>query len=254
MEEILVFQHDPLEDLGIFSQVLEAQRWIFRTIRLFQGEIPTEDWANVRALIILGGPMGGDEDRYPFLRLEKTLIRAALKEKIPMLGVSLGAQLIAAATGAEVYRGNFKEIGWFPVSLAPEGQLDSLLGYLPERPMVFQWHGEGFDLPQGALRLASSLYYDNQAFRIGRSCYGLQFHLEMTPAMIDRWVDEHWKELAGIPYVSPDKIRADTRSYSRELNYYGARFFSEFVRRLSTSKGRRKDAQQKNETESVGDR
>jgi len=252
MEEILVFQHDPLGDLGVFTQVLEAQRRSFRTIRLFQGEIPIEDWANVRALIILGGPMGAHEDdRYPFLRLEKVIIRTALKQKIPILGVSLGAQLIAAATGAEVYHGNFKEIGWFPVSLAPEGQLDSLLGYLPERPMVFQWHGEGFDLPQGALRLASSLHYDNQAFRIGRSVYGLQFHLEMTPAMIDRWIDEHWKELARIPYVSPDKIRADTRSYSRELKYYGERFFSEFVRRLLSKDGMR-NSRQRHETEGIG--
>lgn len=245
MEDILVFQHDPQEDLGIFAHVLGRHQLSLRYIRFFQDEMPPEDWEDVRALVILGGPMGAqEENQYPFLKWEKTIVRTALKQGIPILGICLGAQLIAAATGGEVYQGNFKEIGWYPISITIEGQMDSLLGYLPEKPTVFQWHGDGFDLPKGAQRLASSVYYDNQAFRIGRNVYGLQFHLEATPTMIERWMDHHWKELAQIPYISPDKIRADTRSYSETLKYYGERFFSEFIRRVIAPKQRREEGQQ----------
>jgi len=245
MEDVLVFQHDPQEDLGIFAQILERHELGFHYIRLFQGEMPPEDWDNVRALVILGGPMGAyEEDLYPFLKWEKTIIRTAVKEEIPTLGICLGAQLIAAASGAAVYPGNIKEIGWYPVSVTPEGQMDSLLGYLPEKPTVFQWHGDSFELPKGARRLASSLSYDNQAFRIGKNIYGLQFHLEVTPPMIDRWIDQYWKELAPLPYISTDKIRADTRSYSQALKYYGERFFSEFVRRISAFKSRKEERHQ----------
>lgn len=233
MKHLLVFQHDPLEDLGIFAQVLEKHKVSFRHVRFYEGDMPAEHWEGVGALVILGGPMSiREEDRYPFLRLEKTIIRTAIKEGMPTLGICLGAQLIAAATGAEVYQGNIQEIGWFPVSVTPEGQMDPLLGYLPNKASVFQWHGDGFELPKGAQRLTSSFFYHNQAFRIGRNIYGVQFHLEVTAAMIERWIDHYWKELAQVPYISPDKIAADTVSYSPALKHYGERFFSEFVHRL----------------------
>lgn len=245
MEDILVFQHDPQEDLGSFAQLLERHQLVFRYIHLFQGEMPPEDWENVGALVILGGPMGAyEEERYPFLKWEKTIIRTAAKEEIPILGICLGAQLIAAASGAAVYPGSIKEIGWYPVSVTPEGQMDSLIGYLPEKPTVFQWHVDSFDLPKGALRLASSTSYDNQAFRIGKSVYGLQFHLEVTPPMIDQWLDHYWKELVPVPYISTDKIRADTRAYSQTLKYYGERFFSEFIRRISAFKNKKEERHQ----------
>jgi GMP synthase (glutamine-hydrolysing) len=245
MEDILVLQHDPLEDLGIFAQVFEKHQVGFRYVRLFHGETPTEEWGDVLGLVLLGGPMGvHEEERYPFLKWEKTILRTALKQEIPILGVCLGAQLIAAAAGAEVYQGNFKEIGWYPVSVTPEGQVDSILGYLPEKPTVFQWHGDGFGLPRGALRLASSAHYDNQAFRIGKNVYGLQFHLEVTSAMIESWMDQHWKELAQIPHISQDKIRADTRSYSQTLKHYGERFLSEFIRRVLGLRKQREERSQ----------
>lgn len=242
MEDILVFQHDPLEELGIFAPVLEKHGLSFRYLRLFQDEMPAEDWEGVKALVILGGPMNVyEEARYPFLRWEKTIVRTAIKAGIPLLGICLGAQLIAAAMGAEVYRGNLKEIGWYPISITAEGQLGSLLGYLPEKPTVFQWHGDGFDLPKGAQRLASSLHYDNQAFRIGRYVYGLQFHLEVTAEMIERWIAHHSRDLAQVPYISPDKILADGRTYSPQLKYYGERFFSQFIRRAFDARGRKEE-------------
>src|SRR5215467_2673681 len=156
MAEVLVFQHDPFEDLGFFAEVLEKQGAIYRVIRLFHGEMPTENWERIAALIILGGPMNCyDEDEFPFLRWEKRIIRAAIDETVPVLGIGFGAQLIALTLGAMVYHGRVKEIGWSPVSITPHGQVDSLLGYRPENATVFQWHGDGFELPSGAIRLAS---------------------------------------------------------------------------------------------------
>jgi GMP synthase (glutamine-hydrolysing) len=119
MEEILVFQHDPFEDLGVFAE-----------------------------LIVLGGPMSvQDEATCPFLRWEKRIIHAAVNDGVPILGVSLGAQLIASTLGTSIYRGPVKEIGCSSVSITPYGQVDSLLGYLPENATVFQWHSDGFELP-----------------------------------------------------------------------------------------------------------
>jgi GMP synthase (glutamine-hydrolysing) len=151
----------------------------------------------------------------------------------------LGAQLIASTLGTQVFHGPVKEIGWSPISITPHGQVDSLLGYLPESATVFQWHSDGFELPPGAIRLASSAHYSNQAFRVGKTIYGLQFHLEVTPRMIARWIDERSKDLALAPYVLPDKILADTHSYAPTLKYYAERFLSEFVRRVSRSRTRK---------------
>ena len=245
MEDILVFQHEPEEGLGSFARILEQRNMGFRYIRPFSDEMPAESWEEVKALIILGGPMGVyEEEKYPFLKWEKTIIRSAIKNSIPLLGICLGAQLIASAVGAEVHPGNFKEIGWYPVTMTLEGEMDPLLGHIPNKALVFQWHGDSFDLPKGAQRLASSTYYDNQAFRLGRNVYGLQFHLEVTPNMVERWLDEQWRELAQIPYISPDKIRVDTRSYSQSSKYYGERFFQEFIRRACLPRMRREERRQ----------
>jgi GMP synthase (glutamine-hydrolysing) len=237
MEEVLVFQHDPFEDLGFFGEVLEKQGADYRVLHLFHGEMPEEEWKNVRALIVLGGPMGVEEEEgFPFLRWEKRIIRAAIDESVPVLGICLGAQLIATALGTPVFRGSVREIGWSPITITPHGQVDSLLGYLPEIATVFQWHGNGFELPPGAVRLASSAHYGTQAFRLGKTIYGLQFHLEVTPRMIERWIEERSEDLALVPHVLPEKILADTQSYAPALKYYGERFISEFVRRVSRSR------------------
>ncbi|HLN87906.1 MAG TPA: gamma-glutamyl-gamma-aminobutyrate hydrolase family protein [Candidatus Limnocylindrales bacterium] len=242
MEEVLVFQHDPFEDLGFFAEVLDKQGADYRVLRLFHGEMPTEDWQHIGALIILGGPMNvGEEDNFPFLRWEKRIIRAAIDEAVPMLGVCLGAQLIAETLGTKIFHGPVKEIGWSRISITPHGQVDSLLGYMPESATVFQWHGDGFELPNGAIHLASSINYKNQAFRVGKSIYGLQFHLEVTPRMIERWIDERSKDLALAPYVLPDKILADTQNYAPTLKYYGERFLSEFVRRIARTRRQPRD-------------
>jgi GMP synthase-like glutamine amidotransferase len=233
MEEILVFQNDPLIELGTFQEHLTACGLGYRYVRLFDGDVPDSHWDDVRALIVLGGHMSiDDETRYPYLRWEKTVLRMAIKRGLVMLGISLGAQLIACAAGAKAYPGRFKEIGWYPISLTAEGQFDALVGRLPETATVFQWNVGGVDLPPAALRLASSSYFKNAAFRLGRTIYGLNFHLETTPQLIDSWIERYGNELGEAPYLSAEKIRADTVSYAHSFKRYGERFFVEFTRRL----------------------
>ena len=240
MSEVVVFQHDPFEDLGFFAEVLEKQHAAYRVVRLFHDEMPEENWEQVKALIILGGPMNvDDESSFPILRWEKRIIRAAIDEAVPILGICLGAQLIATTLGAAVFHGAVKEIGWSPISITPMAKSIPYSATCPRTPTVFQWHGDGFELPSAAILLASSQHYRTQAFRLGKTIYGLQFHLEVTPRMIERWLDERTKDLALAPYVQPDKIIADTQNYAPALKYYGERFLAEFLRRVARSKSRK---------------
>ena len=232
MEDVLVLQHDPVEGMGTFTASLDRHHLSYRGVRLFADEELPEEWPKARAIVILGGQMGvHDEERYPFLRWEKALVKGALNSGTPLLGICLGARLIATVAGSDVYAGDVEEMGWYPVTLTTEGQFDPLLGRLPEKPTVFQWHREGFELPPRARRLAFSASYGTQAFRLGRNVYGLQFHLEVTPAMVEEWIQREKTEFAKLRYILPDKIRADTRSYAGALRRLGERFISDFVQR-----------------------
>jgi GMP synthase (glutamine-hydrolysing) len=155
-------------------------------------------------LIILGGPMAVYEMHlFPYLVSEADLIHAAIDAHKHILGVCLGAQMLAHALGARVYPGSRTEIGWHEVTLSDEGMGDPLMSVLalPSRKVahVFQWHGDTFDLPERSVRLASSVLYANQAFRYGDRVYGLQFHIEVTPAIVHDWlVDEQCLDYATI--------------------------------------------------------
>lgn len=192
---ITAIQHVPHEDMGFFEAVLKEKKVPFQYVRVFEkgllGRSPlsTVNLSKTGALVIMGGPMGVYEsDRYPFLLEEVRLIRESLEREIPVLGICLGAQLLAEAGGGRVYPGPTKEIGWFPIRRTPEASSDPLLGHLPSPSMVFHWHGDTFDLPPGSVWLASSEKYRHQAFRLGKNAWGLQFHLEMTESMIRDWV------------------------------------------------------------------
>lgn len=161
-------------------------------------------------LVVMGGPMSAnDEAQFAWLAPEKRLIRQAFEASKAILGVCLGAQLLANVLGARVYRNKQKEIGWFPVRLAPEAQ-QSLLGGLPEALTVLHWHGETFDLPQGAVRLASSGACANQAFEMGDRALGLQFHLEVLPEGLEKLIANSGGDLVPGPLVqSAGGMRAE---------------------------------------------
>jgi GMP synthase (glutamine-hydrolysing) len=147
------------------------------------------------------------------------MILLALELKIPLLGVCLGSQLIAKALKAKIYRGKQKEIGWYPLQLRPSAEKDPMFGSLSSPVFMFQWHGETFDLPSGAIHLASSSLYPNQAFRYTDRIYGLQFHCEMTDAMIRDWMEKGREEIeqAGLNAV---KILEDTPKYVPTLRHW----------------------------------
>lgn len=186
---MLVFRHVPYEHLGLIAPALEAAGLEYEYVDLPPDANRPLDLETARGLIFMGGPMSVNDD-LDYVRREMEVIRQAARGGLPMLGVCLGAQLIAKALGARVYRNVVKEIGWFPVRWREAAAEDALLAGLPNPATVFHWHGETFDLPEGAVWLASSDACRHQAFRRGENIYGLQFHLEVTPGMISGWLEE----------------------------------------------------------------
>ncbi|MGA2590839.1 MAG: type 1 glutamine amidotransferase [Bryobacteraceae bacterium] len=184
--QVLAFRHAPLEDIGLIRGALERHSIACRYLDLYANPQPVPDLAEVAGLILMGGPMSVNDD-LPWLRQEMRAVRDAIQRGIPVLGICLGAQLIARALGAAVYRNPVKEIGWTPLYFAAAAPADPLLSGFSHPETVFQWHGETFDLPDGAEHLAYSDACRNQAFRIHRNVYGFQFHLEVTPEMIEDW-------------------------------------------------------------------
>ncbi len=192
-----VLQHAPFEDIGSIAGWLTARQVNISYTRLWEAAwLP--DPSSVDLLIAMGGPMSvNDEDALPWLRPEKRFVRDAIERGIPTLGICLGAQLIASALGCPVYRNDDKEIGWFPIEATVEG---STFGF-PAALDVFHWHGETFDLPAGAVRLARSRACQNQAFSLDRHVIALQFHLEATPVSVGELIANCADELADAPYI-----------------------------------------------------
>jgi GMP synthase (glutamine-hydrolysing) len=170
-------------------------------------------------VVVLGGPIGVyEQDRYPFLGDELRALGRRLREGRPTLGICLGAQLMAAALGARVYPGPEKEIGLSGIELTDAGKV-SCLAPLAGQP-VLHWHGDTFDLPEHALRLASTAAYENQAFSLGRNVLGLQFHPEVDAHRFEQWLIGHTGELAAAGVDVP-KLRADMKHAGNALHVAG---------------------------------
>jgi GMP synthase-like glutamine amidotransferase len=195
-------QHAPFESLGSMEALLRMQGHAISRSALFASpRLP--GLADFDALIALGGPMSvNDEGEYPWLMAEKRLVREAVEEGKIVLGLCLGAQLIASALGAKVRKNAEKEIGWFPIEGAAGADAGSFA--FPPSLVAFHWHGEVFDLPAGAIRLASSSACENQAFQIGRQTIGLQFHLETTPEAARLLVENCQGDLKTGRYVQSE--------------------------------------------------
>ncbi len=179
---VLVLRHEPFEHLGHFEAILDQHRIPITYKDLGQ---PLEIGEH-SGVIVMGGPQSAN-DLNPGLAEELKLIDHAFTRSVPVLGICLGAQLIAKALGARVYKNDVREIGWAPVYLTEQGLTDPLFSRIDSPTDFFHWHGETFDLPQGAAWLAFSDHCRNQAFRYGETVYGVQFHPEITPEMIVDW-------------------------------------------------------------------
>jgi GMP synthase-like glutamine amidotransferase len=186
---VLVFRHVPFEHLGLIAPALEVNGIEWEYVDLFRAPDAPIPLDGAAGLISMGGPMSANDD-LPYLRRELDAIEQAVRAGKPVLGICLGAQMIAKASGAKVYRNPVKEIGWAPVRWTEASRSDPVFAGLTEPETVLHWHGETFDLPPGAKWLASSDACRNQAFCLGTGVYGLQFHLEVTPEMIVAWSGE----------------------------------------------------------------
>ncbi len=215
MKKILVLQHEAHEGIGAFEPLFHKPGQQVITKKLYSGDqVPLdEELCEYSGVVLMGGSISAnDGDKLKFIADELKMIPQAIQLRLPILGVCLGAQLIAKALGAKVTRGPQKEIGWYPLTLAPASNKDPIFGMLPSPAVLFQWHGETFDIPSGGMRLAGSALYINQAFRYMDRVYGLQFHPEMTDSMLRNWVEIGEQEIidAGL---NPKQILTDMLKY-----------------------------------------
>lgn len=183
--------HVPFEGPGMIKHILEEKGFNLKTIHLYNGdEVPKV--ADVDYLFVMGGPMNiEDDEKYPWLTGEKQLIKGMIDAGKPVLGICFGAQLIAHVMGKSVHPANDHEIGWYPINLTGAGKTHPATKHWGEDPMVFHWHSNTFDLPHGAVHLASTNLCKNQAFVVNENIIGLQFHLEIgrpqVQTMINNW-------------------------------------------------------------------
>jgi GMP synthase-like glutamine amidotransferase len=228
---VQVLQHVPFEDIGSIASWLAARGITPNYTRFYDdGLLPPVEGLDL--VIVMGGPMSvSDEAQLPWLRAEKRFLREAIAHGVRVFGICLGAQLIADALGARVYPNAEKEIGWFPIQGAAEDAdpAEDCCRF-PAESLVFHWHGETFDLPAGAVRLARSAACANQAFRIGRQMVGLQFHLETTAESGAAILDHCGDELVPAPWIQTEAaIRGVDAAVYAEANRLMGRILDDLV-------------------------
>jgi len=202
MSDVLIVHNTRIEGSGYLGELLNQDGFDIHSVHAKHEQLPEKKYSLV---VILGAPESANDD-FPHLLEEQKLIKKTVDDNIPLLGICLGSQLIAKTFGGKVYPGPIKEIGFYP-----DLKIDSnskLFSGFTNPFTVFHWHGDTFDLPEKATRLAHSENYQNQAFQIG-SAVGLQFHMEVNEEMINLWLDKTEEKLHQIPYIDPQKIRSD---------------------------------------------
>ena len=198
--DVVVLQHIACEPPGVYEDVLVEQGATIHRVELDEG-VPLPDWRNADAIVVMGGPMSvNDEATLSWLATEKAWIADAARAGVPLFGACLGVQLLAVSLGAVVTAGSQPEVGILPVFLTDDAASDPVFSDLPRELLTLQWHGDTFSLPDGAVLLASSPAYPNQAFRWGEHSYGVQFHLEVSREMAEEWarVPEYAEALARV--------------------------------------------------------
>lgn len=225
---VLILKNVPGEGPGTIEDFLAGHNMRYSIIDLASEETPLTDGFD--ALVILGGPMSAnDTDKFPYIKKEIELVRDFSGKGKKVLGICLGAQIMARAFGAKVYPGPEKEIGWYDIDIDYSGGRDRLMGRLAQHPQtkeylksikVFQWHGETFDIPKGAVRVATSQLYPNQAFRYGEKAYAFQFHIEVREETIYEWLKDEAVDLAV--------LKKDTGLFFKQYQQRALNFYRDF--------------------------
>lgn len=229
MPVAVAIRHVCFEDLGSFAGVLAARGFELRYLEAGVDDLASFDPLAPDLLVVLGGPIGAyEEDIYPFLTDELILLKRRLAADRPTLGLCLGAQLMARALGARVYPGPAKEIGWIPLTLTEAGRASPVAHLDGAQTSMLHWHGDTFDLPEGATLLASTGICRHQAFSWGRAALAFQCHPEAAAATMERWFIGHANELAGAKIPVP-QLRADTARLGAALEAQGTRCFAEWL-------------------------
>jgi GMP synthase-like glutamine amidotransferase len=230
--DVLVLQHIACEPPGAFEDVLAAAGADIHRVELDEGDA-LPPWQDFVAIVAMGGPMSVNDDaELPWLTEEKQAIADAVRAGVPYWGSCLGVQLLAAALGARVYSGTQPEVGVLPVTLTDEGRSDPVFAGLPAEFLTLQWHGDTFDVPEGGVLLASSPAFPNQAFRVGRTAYGVQFHVEVTEQMAREWAGvpayaEYADRVLGAGGI--DRLMADFDAARERMLDVGRRMFERWV-------------------------
>ncbi len=233
MKRATVIRHLGFEDLGNLTEILKQKKYAVSYVEAGQDSLAAIDPLAPDLIVILGGLISAyDEQNYPFIIDEMSLLERRLAADLPTLGICLGAQLMARSLGAKVYPGHEKEIGWSKLELNNIGMHSSLAHLAAEQTSVLQWHGDTFDLPAGSILLASTTKYQNQAFSWGKRGLALQFHPEVTASGVERWFISHACQTDQTPDVLVTKLRQDTKYYAARLEIQSAKFWQEWLASL----------------------
>lgn len=225
---VLILKNIPAEGPGTIEDFLKENNINYRIVEMLSEALPPS--GEYHTLIIMGGPMSVNETYiYPYISREIELVREFINKDRKVIGICLGAQIIARALGSEIYAGAGKEIGWHDIELQENKDTDPLITKFAEHPRggdfqksfkVFHWHGETFDIPEGAVKIARSGLYPNQAFRYGKNAYAFQFHIEVTKEMIYEWLKNE--------LVDMDKLRKDTEAFYEDYSGRAIKFYKGF--------------------------
>lgn len=227
---VLIIQHVAAEPPGLVQEVLEEAGWEVNLVKIYRDEPVPRTLGRHAGLVVMGGPMGVYEtDRYPFLEAEQRLMRTTLERERPVLGICLGSQLLASALGSSVVPNVRREIGWHPVHFTQFAANDILWRGVADDLVAFHWHGDRFDSPANAESLAWSKLTDCQAFRWGRSAYGILFHLEVNQRAVDRMTSAFQAELLSTGQ-RPADIRSAAVDHLPELHRVGREVFERWTR------------------------
>jgi GMP synthase (glutamine-hydrolysing) len=231
MNPVLCVRNDRDDTLGIAVPGLADAGVPVIRLDAFEAEPRWPGLDEIGGLVVFGGEMNADEtERYPYLLTQRQLMRQAIDAGMPVLGICLGAQMLARVLGARVYRAPVRELGFKPVRITEAGQADPLLQAFRSGDRVFQWHEDTFDLPDGAELLAAGDDVQVQAFRMGRNAWGVQFHLEVDAEGVDAWLRVAEPSLERVWKRSAEEVREELRLYLDAQQQRSRPLFKAFAR------------------------